>query len=264
MDSDTSQAPVVSDEVDIEDVSLIDTPDVAPADTPSQSEDETPAEGTETQDEPQEAPSEAEGTTATEETPQTADERKVIAQREFQQRQRARQEIAQKLDQEYGPKTEQDLIEEGVSPEQAQIQALREEISYREQRAQISELNASMQTDAVVLQQDFPIFNPNSPEYDPEFTQMVDQQYFQAARLQTADLADGTKVIVNAEAPLYDFYKQMADIYSRGASKGSQQGQQEAMQMLSRTETPGGSSSAGSSGDSLADLEDRLGDVVIT
>jgi hypothetical protein len=68
---------------------------------------------------------------------------------------------------------------------------------------------------------------------------------------------------MNAEVPLYDFYQRMADIYNRGTSKGNQQGQTEAMQMLSRTENPGGSSST-TQGDSLQELEDRIGNVVIT
>ncbi len=116
-----------------------------------------------------------------------------------------------------------------------------------------------MQADAVNVTNDFPVFNPNSKEYDPEFTQMVEQQYRQAARLQV----DDNNIIVNAEVPLYDFYQQMSNIYGRGASRGQQQGQQEYQQMLSRTENPGGSSST-VSGNSLSELEERLGNVVIT
>jgi hypothetical protein len=180
---------------------------------------------------------------------------------ERQQQQRTKQAVAQQLDQTYGPKTEEQLVQEGYDQRDAQIEALRQEMTYKEQRTQIAELNAGMQVEAVNVTNDFPVFNPNSPDFDPEFTQMVEQQYKQAARLQT----DENNIIVNAEVPLYDFYQQMAQIRSQGIARGEQRGQQAYQQMLSRTENPGGSSSTSNKGDeSLADLEARLGDAVIT
>jgi hypothetical protein len=62
---------------------------------------------------------------------------------------------------------------------------------------------------------------------------------------------------------LYDFYARKAISYQRAIERGQKQGQQEYQQMMSRTENPGGSSST-SKGDSLQDLEDRIGDMVIT
>jgi len=257
-------APTVSED-DIQDVSLVDTPDVpAQQDEPSAPADDTPETGADTQEEASEQPTtpEAEETPATEPEPAqpSAEERKAIAQREFQNRQRTRSQIAQQLDQAYGPKTEEELVEEGLSRQEAQIQALREEMAFKEQRAQIAEMNASLQSDAVNVISDFSVFNPDSPDFDPEFSKQVETAYRTAARLQT----DDNGIVLNAEVPLYDFYKQMNDIYSRGATKGTQQGAQDTLQMLSRTENPGGSSSAGSSGDSLEEMEERLGDVRIT
>lgn len=256
----------VTDEVDVSDVSLIDTPIAPKTDAPEvqQETGEESAAATEPAEEP--SPTEADDTPATEPEPaapaQDAEaERKAIAQREYLNRQRTRNQVTQQLDQTYGPKTEEQLVEEGVDPAQAQIQALREEMAFKEQRAQIAELNAGLQAEAVNVYNDFPVFNPNSKDFDQQFAEMVENQYKVAARLQ----ADESGIVLNAEVPLYDFYKQMATIYSRGATKGSQQGQQDALQMMSRTENPGGSSStSGNQSDSLADLEERLGDVVIT
>jgi hypothetical protein len=192
------------------------------------------------------------------------------AQQEFQNRQRTRQQVAQQLDQGYGPRSEEDLIEQGMEPQQASVEALRQEMAYKEQRAFVAELNANMQSDAVNASNDFPVFNPNSKDFDPDFTAEVDVLYRQAARLQTVQTGvdqsgKPIEVITNAEVPLYDFYQRMAKVYSQGTTKGAQVGQQEMQQMISRTENPGGSSStSGNSSDDLQSMEERLGNVVIT
>lgn len=253
---------------DIPDVSLMGD-DIAPStdETPS----ETPVEnaeneGTDTQEESTEGSQEtSEGEQEPEKQPEQDDaaaqkaRNEAYARQRIQERQRTKQQIAQQLDQTYGPKSEDDLIEEGLDPAQAQIEALRQEMQYERQKTHIAELNAGLQSEAVNVTNDFPVFNPNSKDFDPEFAGIVEQQYKQAARLQL----DDNGIVVNADVPLYDFYQQMATIYNRGTERGAQQGQQEYQQMMARTENPGGSSST-SKGDSLADLEERLGDVVIT
>lgn len=263
---------------DTPDVSLIDTDFNAPLnETPSETAaDNTEHEGADTQEEQtseaKEATSEAKDTEATDQTEeegqetdkqpaqeQSKEEQRQRAYAAYQERQRTKQAVAQQIDQTYGPKSEQELVDEGLDPQAAQIEALRQEMYYSQQRTQIAELNAGMQAEAVQVTADFPVFNPNSPDYDPEFATMVEQSYKQAARLQT----DESGIVINAEVPLYDHYQQMYNIYNRATSRGQQQGQQEYQQMLTRTENPGGSSST-SKGDSLTDLEERLGDVVIT
>lgn len=192
---------------------------------------------------------------------QTQAERQEAARRAYLERQQTRQNVQQQIDETYAPKSEQELIEEGMNTRDAQIEALRQEMQFKEQRTQIAELNAGMQAEAVNALNDFPVFNEKSADYDPDFTAMVQEQYRVAARLQT----DDSGLVLNAEVPLYDFYQRMASIYNRGASKGSQQAQADTVNMLGRTEDVGGSSTlAGNKGDSLAELEERLGDMVIT
>jgi hypothetical protein len=262
----------VSD-ADIQDVSLIDNPiapktDDAPSEPAKESQEaaadtqdnSTEAAATEAEDTPAPAPDEQPEAPAQPSEQDQAEQAKARAQQEYQNRARTRQQVANQLDQTYGPKTEEQLIEEGYTKQDAQIQALREEMAFQQQRTHIAELNAGLQAEAVNVYNDFPVFNPSSKDYDSEFAQMVEQQYQTAARLQT----DESGIVLNAEVPLYDFYQRMNNIYSRGASKGSQQGQQEALQMLARTENVGGSSASGNSSNTLADLEERLGDVVIT
>lgn len=276
-----------SADVDVENIDLLTTPLGPQADVPEgDTADTSQKDGADTQDKPADdakPAADAKGTEAKDtdakespasDTPaddQKTDEQqqeltpeqqrqadRAKAQMEYQNRQRTRQQIAQQLDQAYGPKTQEQLEQEGLDPQQAGIEALRQEMAYKEQRAYVAELNAGMQAEAVNVTNDYPVFNPNSKEFDPEFTAMVEQQYKTAARLQV----DEQGIITNAEVPLYDFYQRMASIYSRGTSKGAQQGQAEMQQMMSRTENPGGSSStSGNSGNSLEEMEERLGNV---
>lgn len=283
----------VSDDANIPDVSLTNT-DIAPkaddatgdaadkgkdnaaapSDAPKPDEAKPDAKDTEAKDpsgkdEPAEGDKPAEGDQKP--VDQAPDDKKPDpnkAAQEYQSRQRTRQQIAQQLDQHYGPKTAEQLVEEGLTPEQAAIQALNQKVEFGEQRAQVIELNSNLRNDALEIQNKFPIFRPfnedgtKNPDYDPEFTQMVDEQYLVAARVQTDP---ETGIVLNAEVPVYDFYQKMAGIYSRGASKGTQQGQREMQEMISRTEDAvGGSPSTTNGGDDLAAMEERLGDVVIT
>jgi hypothetical protein len=259
---------------DIPDVSLMgddiqapttDTPGDTAADNATEegaaTQDETKEDGQDNASEGKEQPTEGEEPQQQTQTDDEAERRRQneeYARRRIQERQRTKQAVEQQLDQTYGPQTAEELVEQGYSEAQARLEALEQSIAYKEQRTQIAELNASLQVEAVNVYNDFPVFKEGSPDYDPEFAQMVEQQYRQASRLQT----DENGIVTNAEVPLYDFYENMARIYNRGATKGQQQGQQVTDEMLARTENPGGSSST-SRGNDLDELEERLGNIVL-
>lgn len=260
-------------EVDIQDVSLLDndiapTSDDTPTETPpTQGEDEAGAgQDKQTTEEDKTIP-EGEQTPESQKTeaPATDDEAARKAQNEYYarqrilERQRVKETVQEQIDQNYGPKTAEELADEGLSDSDAKYEALRQEIAYKEERTRIAELNAGMQAEAVNIKADFPVFNPDSPDYDPEFERMVADRYQRDARLQL----DENGIVINAEARLYDYYQEMVDIYGRGASKGQTQAQADAQAMMARTENPGGSSSTSKGGDSLAELEERLGDIPI-
>lgn len=203
-------------------------------------------------------------------TQETAEDKRQAAQLAWQQRQRNRDQIAQQLDQHYGPKTQDELVAEGIDQTQAGLEALRQEMAYKEERSRISELNAGMRTEAVEVTKAFPVFDKDAKDYDEAFAKDVEQAYKIASRLQTVQVTDPatgqpTEIITNADVPLYDFYQRMATIYNRGTSRGETQRQSDVQDMLARTENPGGSSSVnGPPAGSLEEMEARLGDVVIT
>lgn len=154
------------------------------------------------------------------------------------ERQRTRNDVTQKINQEYAPPSEQQLVEQGLSEQEARIEAKLQEVNFAQERSRVAELNAGMRDEAVQVQQQFDIFNPSSPNYDKEFTEQVGDNYKRDARVQQ----DGD-MILNADVPLYDYYQQWYNSYNRGLSRGTQQAQANSEQMLARTENPGGSSS---------------------
>lgn len=189
------------------------------------------------------------------------EERDQAARQAWNERQRNRNEVANQLDQFYGPKTKEQLVEEGMDPGDANYEALRQEMAYSQERTRVAELNASMRAEAVEVYHDFPVFDPKSDQFDEQFAKQVEQQYKTASRIQT----DENGIVLSADVSLYQFYEQMNDIYSRGTSRGAQQKQSAVEAMQSRTENPGGSSStAGPAPGSLEEFEQKYGDVVIT
>lgn len=189
----------------------------------------------------------------------------AAAYRAYQERQQTRQAVAKQIEDTYAPKSQDELYEEainnGLTEEQAayeaRIQAVEARAEFREQQANIAELNSNMQAEAVNVLNDFPVFDPKSPDYDADFTNMVQQTYQTAARLQT----DENGIVLSAELPLYDYHKQMAAIYNRGASKGAQQGQAEMQDMLAKTEAVGSGSPGSRGAETLDEMYERLADV---
>lgn len=272
MQEDTSaDVTTTIDDADIPDVPLIDTPATAQADPTSAETTNATQEAASTEETTDQTDAEANDTEATEQSTENAQTEEptkgqpdpVKAHQAYMERQRTRQMVANQLDQVYGPRTQEQIYEEaleqGIDPNQAalqaQVQALQEQMVYSEQRGAIAELNATMQAEAVNAMNDFPVFNEKSPEFDPDFTAMVEQQYRVASRLQ----ADQNGIILNAEVPLYDFYKSMADIYSRGSSRGAKQAQAETVETLSRVESvAGGSSTTARHEETLEEMGERL------
>jgi len=274
----------MSDTQDIQDDSpsedFLNTPLATGNDVPVIETEETPAyKGSDdtTKDEEQPKQDEAESTEAKEEPkegeeptpePQTDDTQPEKgkpdperARQAYMERQHARANITRTIDDNYAPKTAEDIINENddIDPNEARYQALEERLNFEQQRGQITELNATLQTEAVNVEADFPVFNPKSDTYDADFTKLVEDAYQDSANLKF----DDNGIVLHAGKPLYDFYQKMANIHSRGAAKDSEKRQQEAIQMAARIEPVGGSSSTSSNRDSSEEFLEKYGNMPI-
>jgi hypothetical protein len=170
-------SPDVQLDDDVADLPLFGQPEAAettaaPSDTTEQAK--TEGVDTEAAKDDDKAPTEAKDTEATAEdsktdseatTQETAEDKgkpdPAAAYRAYQERQQTRQAVAKQIEEVYAPKSQDELYEEainnGLTEEQAayeaRIQAVEARAEFREQQAQIAELNAGMQAEAVNVTQ---------------------------------------------------------------------------------------------------------------
>lgn len=263
-------APLFSDAPVTE--TATETAEEKPADEGTATEEKTDTDTTKEEVKPEgtEQPAEDAVKPATEqkaETDEQAAQRQAnadAAARRVMERQQTKQATEQAITESYAPKSQEDLYQEnldaGMTEElaavRAESQALREEMQFNQQRTQIAELNAGMQAEAVNALNDFPIFNPDSKEYDKDFANRVQAAYQRDSNIQT----DENGIILHAERPLYDYYKEKVDDYNRGLERGRQQSQNDNLDMLSRTEDIGGSTSTSKGSETLEEMGERLAD----
>lgn len=173
--------------------------------------------------------------------PEPADS-KEQARKAYQARQQkanTRRQIVEQLNKSYGPATKEQLEEKGYQGVSAEVEALRQQITYKDERDRIADLNADMQAEAGQVIEDFPIFNPGSektpnPAYNEEFAKEVQELYKSTAHLKT----DKDGIILNADEGIYSFYSKMARMYGYGNKQGEEAGKKNTVKMLSRSEKP--------------------------
>lgn len=168
------------------------------------------------------------------------------AKQSFQERSRLRGEVASTLDSIGKPQTTEDLVAQGVDPALAEVEALKQDIQRKEVINYVADLNSSLNVDANNLVRDFPVFDPESSEYDEKFSTKVENLY-KARGFKT----DPSGKFVIEAGPLYEFYAAFAEARGTGAKAGVVSGQKAAEKMLAAADTPSSAAPAasGNSGD---------------
>lgn len=172
--------------------------------------------------------SEQEG--AEESTEETSEEGESKAKNSAQNRIRSlanenrqlRQQVEALNAQFYEPQTAEQLQEQGLDETQAQIEALRQQQAINQANQHITSLNSDINMESVQVMHDFPIFDPDSKEFNKDFAAMVNQEYMAASGMTTDQ---NTGLITQARVLPYDFYKSYARTYEMGMKKGSVKGQ---------------------------------------
>jgi hypothetical protein len=215
--------------------------ETTPAESSTEENKET--EQAETTEETESTESEDSGDTTDEETEETTED-KPKAKNNAQDRirglvseKRALQKEVERLTaMAYQPKTAQQLQEEGMDETAAQVEALRQENAVKDYTSHVVELTNDLNMESLQVMQDFPVFNPNSPEYDKDFAEEVGQKYLHMSGIET-DPRTGN--IVKANVLPYEYYETMANVHSRGLTKGQISGKKAAEKQLASTETTG-------------------------
>lgn len=133
----------------------------------------------------------------------------------------------------YRPQSEQDLMNDGLNPTDARVEAMRQEIEVERFNRQVSELNSTMNQEADAVLRDFPMFDPDSGGYNAEIAKRANQLYMHTAGMQTDP---NTGLLISANVSPYDFYKTIAETYEVSSRAGQIKGQQANDKMRSAAE----------------------------
>jgi hypothetical protein len=217
------------------------------------SDDETKPENNEAEeakpDEPvsdqkaEEQPAEAEAEKETDDEKERKRHNYEMAQRRIQERESQKRQVEQTIDQAYQPQPVDQLtqyfMDQGADQFQAEMLARDEVRNQRDQintvRTQVAELNMQIETEAVQVMHDFPVFDPNSSEYDPDFANKASAMYQKAAGVQ---VDPRTGVVISTNQTPYTFYKELAEMRQHGMSKAQIAAQKAAEQQMASVAPP--------------------------
>lgn len=243
------ESPVIQlDDADFADESTdvneapVEQQDATAEDSSSEGDQETEAAADETED--TEGDTEAEEATDAEDTADeqplsAADERKQQLNTEIRdlvtQRNSLRQEVERINGQVYGARTPEQIMEEdGLDDVRAEMKSMREERELQAYNERVSEAQLVIGTESQRVIQDFPMFNPDSPEYKPAVAE-------QAAQLlrQSLEIDPNTNQVVGSTVSPYQLYQTIASANQVSAVENQIAGQKATEQMLASAEPQG-------------------------
>lgn len=135
----------------------------------------------------------------------------------------------------YRPQSAEQLEQAGLDTTEAKIEALRQEQQIAQYNQHVTELNSNLEMESMQAIHDFPVFDPNSADYDKEFANRVAEQYMRVSGIQKDP---NTGFIVQANVLPYEFYKSYADVYKMSLQRGEVRGKQSAAKESAAAETP--------------------------
>jgi hypothetical protein len=170
------------------------------------------------------------------------EERKVQLNEEIRdlvsKRNALRDEVTKANAEVYAPASETDLLGEqnpdtgqNYSATEAKVEALRQAIVLRDYNDKVAEAQLTIESEAIRVLQDFPIFNPENEHYDKELTE-------EAAELLEANLIkdENSGQIIGSNVMPYQLYKTLARASGISAARGQIKGQEETEKMLANTD----------------------------
>lgn len=193
----------------------------APPDVPTKAETEEPEEADET---------------PAEDKPQgKAEERKAQLNSEIRdlvaQRNALKTEVEKANAEVYQPATEDELVDSGMTQLEAKVEAMRQQQEMEKFNTQVAEAQLTIASESDRVLRDFPIFNPDSEQYDKELAQEA------AGHLESMLVIDpNTQQVIGSNGSIYQYYNTLARASGISVAKGQIQGQKDTQQMLANTD----------------------------
>lgn len=145
-----------------------------------------------------------------------------------------RQQVEQMNSQVYQPASEQELQEQGFSPEMAAIEAMKQERELERYNNQVAEAQLTLSSEASRALQDFPQFDAESPEYNPQLAAQVDELL--GANIVTDP---NTGQVIGSRVSPYKLYQSFANAMKVSAAQGQVDGQRSTERMLASADATG-------------------------
>lgn len=225
----TESAPVETNTSEVADPILdtLSSDDISPVVEVPETESEKPTE------EPPEAPEE-EATAEETTTDEPRGEEKPLtpkSENRFQKLANENKELRQELErinsEVYKPQTAEELIEEGLSPEMAEVRELKQTLELQAYNNKVYEAQVSLSNEAEQVLKDFTMFNPDSPDFDADIAADA------AEALEGVLIKDpNTGQIIGSHLTPYQIYKPIADAYKKSQLRGEIKGQKATEKML--------------------------------
>lgn len=183
--------------------------------------------------------------------PTKADERKAQLNQEIRdlvsQRNSIKAEVAKATSDVYQPATENDLVDEGMSVTEAKVEAMRQQLEVRDYNERVAEAQLTLGSESLRVMNDFPIFNPDSDQYDQELAEeaaaLLEPNLIRDPNVpeidQTTGKPTGRGLIIGSNVSPYKLYKTLDRASGISATKGQLKGQQAHQEMLANADTPG-------------------------
>lgn len=158
------------------------------------------------------------------------------------ERNRIRTQVEQLNARAYKTQTAEELMNE-VNPDtgeyynrlEAQLEAMKQERAIEKYNNQVSEAQYSLSNEAERALRDFPMFDANSQEYDPELAAEVDQ-----ILERSLEIDPRTGQIIGSRHSPYKLYKSYAMAARASAAKAQVKAKKDTVQMLTNADRPTG------------------------
>lgn len=246
-DQDTSEAAPSTEE---------NKPDVEEA---PKAEDPKPEEPTETDNSEEQNETEEPQTEETEKPQGKAEERKQQLNTEIRdlvsQRNALKSEVEKINSQVYQPATEEELQQQGLTPEMAAIESMKQREEMRDFNTQVADAQLTLESESSRVMQDFPMFNPESDQFNADLANRG------RALLNQSLIHDpNSGQVIGSNFSPYQIFETLAAAHQTSAAQGQIKGQKATEQMLASADPSTSSSPPKSKKDPVqAILEDTDG-----
>jgi hypothetical protein len=181
-----------------------------------------------------------------------------------------RAQVEELNNQVYRPQTEQELIDEGLSPEMAEVRALKQQMELRDFNSRVYETQNYLSSEAAEVIQSYSIFDPKpdaegkptNPDYQPQLAAQAAEALSRSLIRdpnteqvdQNGNRIPGTGQIIGYNLSPLQIYKPIADAFEIAKAQGQIQGQKATDQMIGNTDAPSSAAPKEPKKDPLMDI----------